>query len=90
VLNDKDLSLRYQAIRLAGTLGKDESAVVPALLALCTEDNAEIRLAAIQELGQLGPYAQEASDKLRKISESDARASVREAAAAAVKKIEGK
>jgi HEAT repeat protein len=89
-LNDPDASLRTQAIRLAGSLGKDEPEAVKALLRRCTdENNVEARLAAIQELGHLGAAAKEAAPVLRTIARNDGRASVREAAEAALKSIQG-
>jgi HEAT repeat protein len=87
-LGDKDNSLRNQAIRLAGAYAKEEKAVVPALAdAAVKDDNTENRLAAIQELGQLGNVAAEAVPTLTRLATGDSRASIREAAEDALKKI---
>ena len=87
-LVDTDNSLRYQAIRLAGIYAKDEKAVVPALAdAAAKDDNTENRLAAIQELGQLGNVAADAVPTLTRLASGDSRASIREAAEDALKKI---
>jgi HEAT repeat protein len=86
-LADPDASVRTQAIRLAGVLGKGEPAVVGALIVRCDDDNVEARLAAIQELGQLGPAARAAEPVLRGLARNDSRPSVREAAATALKKV---
>jgi HEAT repeat protein len=89
-LTDPDATLRSQAVRLAGPLGKEERAVVPALVRRCLEDgNVEVRLAAIQELGQLGPAAKDAAKVLHHLARNDSRASIRNAAQASLKKIEG-
>jgi len=80
--------VRIQAIRLAGILGKEESAVVPALVSQFESGNVEVRLAAVQELGHLGAAARKALPDLAKLARSDSRASVRDAAEVARKKIE--
>jgi HEAT repeat protein len=87
-LTDPDASVRTQAIRLAGAMGKLEREVVPALVTRCEDENVEARLAAIQELGQLGAAAKGAEDTLRRLARSDSRASVRDAASAALTKIQ--
>lgn len=83
-----DSILRAQAVRLAGPLGKDEPAVIAQLQIVCLkDDNIEVRLAAIQELGVLGPLAKDAEKTLQTLYDTDNRASIREAAAAALKKV---
>ncbi len=87
-LKDPDRLVRYQAIRLAGGLAKDERSAVPALAeSAAKDDTTENRLAAIQELGQLGPAAIDAVPTLTSLAASDSRGSIREAAEAALKKI---
>jgi HEAT repeat protein len=86
-LKDPDASVRTQAIRLAGVVGRGEPAAVRALIARCDDENVEARLAAIQELGQLGPAAKDAEATLRGLARNDSRTSIREAAEAALKKI---
>jgi hypothetical protein len=49
----------------------------------------EVRLAAVQALGELGAAAKSAVKDLEAVSRDDSQARVREAAAAAVKKING-
>jgi hypothetical protein len=71
-LTDADNALRYQAIRLAGSLAKDEPAVIGALAdAAAKDDNTENRLAAIQELGRLGDLAKEAVPALTRLASGD-------------------
>jgi HEAT repeat protein len=86
---DPDPTVRSQAIRLAGGLGREESGVVPALIISCTKDaSPDCRVAAIQELGELGRVAASAKDTLMILIREDARQSIRDAAAAALKKID--
>jgi HEAT repeat protein len=90
VLHEKkgDSNLRTQAVRHAGTLGKEEAEVIAELKIVCVkDDNIEVRLAAIQELGAQGPIAKDAEATLQSLASNDARPSIREAAAAALKKI---
>lgn len=89
LLTSTDKALKIQAIRLAGKLGKDEAEVIPALVARTSDEHLESRLAAIQELGLLGPLARDAEAVLVNIARNDTRGAVREAAAVAVKKIRG-
>ncbi|HWY86777.1 MAG TPA: HEAT repeat domain-containing protein [Gemmataceae bacterium] len=86
---DGDNAVRNQVIRLTGSIGKDKEAV--SLLAEAAEKDANLenRLAALQELGHLGSTAMEALPTLSRLSAEDVRASVREAALAAVSKIKG-
>jgi HEAT repeat protein len=88
-LRDDDATVRGEAVRFAGAVGKEQPEVVPALEAIAVRDpSVETRLAAIQELGQLGDTARAAVPALTRLAGSDTRASVREAAAVALKKIE--
>jgi HEAT repeat protein len=87
-LHDDDATLRTEAIRVAGTIGKERPEVVPVLAKIATQDaNVETRLAAIQELGHLGPAASEAAPALARLASNDSRASIRDAADAALKKV---
>jgi len=86
-IKDADSGLRYQAIRLAGNLAKEEKTIVAGLAEAAVKDeNVENRLAAIQELGQLGNLAADSVPALVQLS-SDSRGSIREAAYDALKKI---
>jgi HEAT repeat protein len=81
-------SIRNHLIRLAGALGKSNPEAVTALIAAAKEDEStENRIAAIQELGELGPLAKSAVEPLTNIAAQDARAAVREAASKALKQI---
>jgi HEAT repeat protein len=85
VLADKNSGLRGQAVRVAGPLGKQEKEVIPQLEKMAREDgNVEVRVAAIQELGVLGPAAKAAEKTLTKLA-NDPRASIRDAAVEALK-----
>jgi HEAT repeat protein len=88
--NEPDPAVRTQAIRVAGIIGKDDpKEVVPALAKLLgTEDNVDAKVAAIQVLAQIGEGAKEVVPQLNQIAQNDPRASVRDAAKEAVKKIE--
>ncbi|MCI0683872.1 MAG: HEAT repeat domain-containing protein [Gemmataceae bacterium] len=87
-LQDADNTVRFQLIRVAGIIARDQKEAVTALAELAAKDaHVENRLAAIGELGQLGPTAASAADALATIAAQDARAALREAAAAALKKI---
>ena len=90
-LKDPDVEVRHQVIRLSGKLGREVGDVVPALIDVATMDDAtQNRLAAIQELGDLGPVASRAVEILTRLAADDVRSSVREAAQAALKRIQGK
>ncbi len=85
-----DSGIRYPLIRTAAALAKERTDAVPVLAKLAQDDDAaENRLAAIQELGDLGPTAAKATPVLQRIAQGDARARLREAAQAALKKIKG-
>jgi len=87
---DPDNAVRNQVIRLAGSLGKDEREAVTLLADAAQKDaNLENRLAALQELEQLETAAMDALPALNRLVAEDVRASVRDAAQSAVKKIKG-
>lgn len=87
-LQDEDNTVRFQLIRLAGAVARDHKEAVTTLAQLAAKDaHVENRLAAIGELGELGPHAASAADALAAIATQDARAAIRDAAAAALKKI---
>jgi HEAT repeat protein len=86
-LQEKDSGLRGQAVRVAGPLGKTEKEVVAVLEKMAKLDlNVEVRVAAIQELGGLGEAAKSAEPTLSELAD-DPRASIREAARAALKRL---
>jgi HEAT repeat protein len=83
-----DSSVRNHLIRLAGVLGKSSPEAVLVLLTVAKiDDSTENRIAAIQELGELGSLAKSALDQLNVIAQQDGRAAVRDAASKAVKNI---
>lgn len=85
---ESDSSIRNHLIRLAGVLGKDNADVIVVLTDRASEDEStENRLAAIQELGELGPLARSALPVLMRLVRSDARAAIRDTADKAVKQI---
>ncbi|MCI0461646.1 MAG: HEAT repeat domain-containing protein [Gemmataceae bacterium] len=87
-LDDKDATLRAQAVRVAGPVGRAEQEVVPTLARVAQKDkNIEVRLAAIQELGALGGAAKSAQKALQELANTDPRPAVRDAASAALKLI---
>ncbi len=87
-LIDEDNTVRYQLIRVAGGAARDHKDAVEVLAQLALKDaHVENRLAAIGELGQLGAAAGAVAAVLEGIATQDARAAIREAAAAALKKI---
>jgi len=87
-LTDEDNTVRYQLIRMTGAVAREQKEAVPVLAQLALKDaHVENRLAAIGELGQLGPAAAAAADALDSIARQDARAALRDAAAAALKKV---
>ena len=87
-LQDADSSLRSQAVRVAGPLGRAEKEVVTMLQNLARKDgNIEVRIAAIQELAQMGPAAKAAIPALVSASR-DARSAVSEAAKDALKRVQ--
>jgi hypothetical protein len=87
-LQDEDNAVRFQLIRLAGAVARDHKEAVTVLAQVAAKDaHVENRLAAIGELGELGSLAAPAADALAAIAAQDARAALREAAAAALKKV---
>lgn len=90
-LKNPDQAVRYQLIRLSGQLAKTAPAPVAALIEHATKDqHVENRLAAIQELGQLGDTAPASVlTSLSEIAENDTTAAVRTAAEMAAKMLRG-
>ncbi len=89
-LTEADSGLRYQLIRAAGALAKDQPEAVTVLAERAErDDTTENRLAAIQELGEAGAAARPAEPVLVRLAAQEARARLREAAAAALKKVKG-
>ena len=89
-LKDADAAVRYQAVRVTGSIAEQQKEAVPALVEAAVKDEStDARLAAIQELGQLGAVAAGAVEALNQLAANDVRAAIREAAAEAVKKIKG-
>jgi HEAT repeat protein len=89
-LNDakEDSSVRNHLIRLTGTLAKDNAEAIKKLTEAAENDKStENRIAAIQELGELGSLPEETRKSLGRIATQDARAAIREAAAKALKKV---
>jgi HEAT repeat protein len=85
-----DSVTRNALIRAAASQAKLQADVVPVLMKLAQDDDAvENRLSAIQELGELGARAENAVPVLKDIAQGDGRATLRQAAEAAVKKIKG-
>ena len=85
---EKQSGIRNHLIRLAGALGKDQPEAVTSLADLAVKDEStENRIAAIQELGELGAAAKSALPVLTRLATQDARAAVRDEAATAVKRI---
>jgi len=102
-LKDKNLNVRYYAAQGLGKMGAGAAPAVPDLIgALDTHPSREpdlegppryykdARSVAAEALGAIGPPAKAALPKLREVVARDDEAEVREAAAAAVKKIEAK
>ncbi len=87
-LSDKNKEIREQAIRIAGKLCQEESELVPLLTKLCDESIIDLQLAAIQELGEIGPPAKAAIKKLKLLTKTAPRRIIREAAAKALKRID--
>ena len=102
-LKDKNLNVRYYAAQGLGKMGAAAAPAVPDLIgALDTHPSREpdlegppryykdARSVAAEALGAIGAPAKAALPKLREVAAKDDEAEVREAAAAAVKKIEAK
>ena len=60
LLKDSDKSVRSQAVRALAAVAGPTDAVVGALASRVEDDAAEVRIAAIQELAQMGPAAKDA------------------------------
>jgi HEAT repeat protein len=91
-LQDKksDSAARNALIRAAASVAKQHADAVPVLAKLAQDDDAvENRLSAIQELGELGARAEKAVPILQEIAQNDVRATIRQAAETALKKIKG-
>jgi HEAT repeat protein len=83
-------TVRFALIRAVASQAKQQADAVPLLVKVAQADDAvENRLVAVQELGELGSVAQKALPALEELAAGDARASIRQAAEAAVKKIKG-
>lgn len=64
-------ALRYEAARAVGELGEDGRPLLPALLPLVDDEDAEIALAAIWSLGQVGgPSAKRLLERLARSKDS--------------------
>ncbi len=88
-LKSDDTALRYQLVRTMAAMAKEKTDALVELAKLAENDGSpEIRIAAIQELGQLGPFARDQEPVLARLV-NDPRAAVREAAGSALKKIKG-
>jgi HEAT repeat protein len=83
-----DSSVRNHLIRLSGALGKINDDAIRVLIDAAKFDKStENRIAAIQELAELGARAKGVIRELETIAEEDARSAIREAADKAVKQI---
>lgn len=89
LMKHEDAAMRTQAIYLAGKLCKFEKDFIPALIERCKDDNMETQVAAVQELGELGTAARAAEKLVKELADNSPRQTVREAANAALKKIQG-
>lgn len=90
---DPAKSVRQEAVHaFAALLGPDLSGRLPELLALLKDPDFEVRIAVLEEVGALGPSLQKDAGTLRLLRQrlSDPHVKVREAAAAALKRIERK
>jgi len=86
---EKNGGVRNHLIRLTGIFAKTADDAVPVLMtAAKLDDSTENRIAAIQELAELGARAKTAVPTLRMLVAQDGRAAIRDAAEKAVKKIE--
>ncbi|HEX3314178.1 MAG TPA: HEAT repeat domain-containing protein [Gemmataceae bacterium] len=89
-IKDADPAVRYQLIRVAGNMAKESPESIVLLVDEAKKDaNIENRLAAIQELGQLAPYAAQIGPVLTDLATNDTEAVIRAAADAAMKKLAG-
>ena len=82
--------IRNHLIRLAGTLAKTQPEAIVQLTAVAKDDKStENRIAAIQELAELGTLAKDAVPTLTSLAAQDSRATIREAASKAIQQISG-
>ncbi len=88
--NETDGNVRNHLIRLTGVLAKENPDAVASLIDIAKADSTENRIAAIQELAELGALAKTALPTLTQLETQDARAAVRDAAGKAVTRIRGK
>ena len=87
-LEDPDIGIRSQTVRLAGVIGKGNPEISKMIVkALTREQNVEVLLALIQEAGELG--IMDAAPELDRLVRNDLRTSIREAAEASLKKLKG-
>jgi HEAT repeat protein len=89
LMNAGEPAMRVQAIRLAGKLCQAEKELIPSLIKRCDDDNVDVQIAAIQELGELGGSAKSATATLQRLIDNTGRDLIREAAQNALKKIMG-
>jgi hypothetical protein len=90
-LEDNDSTMRLLAVRATTPYAHEEPEAVKTLtkIARSIDNNVEVRVAAIQELGRVGKDAKTAVNDLRFLEENDERDNIRLEAAQARKKIEG-
>ncbi len=85
---EADSSVRNHLVRLTGIIAKTNDEAVPVLTNVAVKDTStENRIAAIQELAELGARAKSAVEALTRIASADARFAIREAAEKAVTQI---
>ncbi len=88
-LKDPDPLVRLQLIRGTGALSRSIDDAITSLGEAAVKDDAtENVLAAVQELADLGRRAEKTAPVLTRLAENDTRASIRQAAADALKKIQ--
>lgn len=82
----EDSSVRNHLIRLTGVFAKDSAEAIASLTDVAVKDTStENRIAAIQELGELPSLPADTRKALSAIAVNDARATIRDAAAKALK-----
>jgi HEAT repeat protein len=87
-VKDHDRFVRAAAVGAIGAFGKESPLAQAALINSLNDDVVEVRLAAIEELGRMGPPAKAALPTLREARKNDNRLVVRQAAEEAIKRIE--
>ena len=80
-LKDGDKFVRALALHTVAALAEESPLVVPAMATCLADEVAEVRLAAVDELGRLGPLAKPALAALRGVQKNDGRSIIRDAAA---------